>query len=202
METKIAKTISVIFHPLLFPSYLIFIIFNLNHYISLIIPADARLIIFALVFATTFIFPAIFILIFKRKGLITSLHMESREERIYPFIIAGIFNFSTFYMLKQIQLSDIYSLLFLGSSVLIIICLVINFFTKISAHLAGAGGCAGALIGISWRLNIDLVLPILSVIFISGLIGYARLKLQAHKSVEVYTGFTVGMAVMTLFLLI
>jgi hypothetical protein len=202
MEEKLAKTISVLFHPLLFPSYLTVIIFNLNNSISLLISSEVTLVIFTLIFATTFIFPAIFILILKRNGLIASFQMESREERFFPFLIAGTFNFTAFYMLRQIQIPEVYYLLFLGAAVLIVICLMINIFTKISAHLAGAGGLTGALIGISLRLNIDLVILIISAIFLSGLIGYARLKLQAHKPFQIYAGFIAGMIVMTIFLLI
>lgn len=202
MQDKLAKTISILFHPLLFPSYFTLLIFNLNNYISLLIPAGAKLVIFSLIFITTFIFPTIFILIIKRKGLIKSLQMESREERVYPYTIAAIFNFSAFYMIKQIQIPEEYYLLLLGSGALILICLVINFNTKISAHMVGAGGLTGALIGISMRLNIDLVLLIVLAILCSGLIGFARLKLNAHKPFQIYLGFICGMIVMTIFLLI
>ncbi len=202
MQDKLAKTISILLHPLLIPSYFTLLIFNLNNYISLLIPAGAKLVIFSLIFITTFIFPTIFILIIKRKGLIKSLQMESREERVYPYAIAGIFNFSAFYMIKQIQIPEEYYLLLLGSGALILICLVINFNTKISAHMVGAGGLTGALIGISMRLNIDLVVLIVLAILCSGLIGFARLKLNAHKPFQIYLGFICGMIVMTIFLLI
>lgn len=202
MQDKLAKTISILFHPLLIPSYFTLLIFNLNNYISLLIPAGAKLVIFSLIFITTFIFPTIFILIIKRKGLIKSLLMESREERVYPYTIAAIFNFSAFYMIKQIQIPEEYYLLLLGSGALILICLVINFNTKISAHMVGAGGLTGALIGISMRLNIDLVVLIVLAILCSGLIGFARLKLNAHKPFQIYLGFICGMIVMTIFLLI
>ncbi len=202
MQDKLAKTISILFHPLLFPSYFTLLIFNLNNYISLLIPAGAKLVIFSLIFITTFIFPAIFILIMKRKGLIKSLQMESREERVYPYAITAIFNFSAFYMIKQIQIPEEYYLLLLGSGALILICLVINFYTKISAHMVGAGGLTGALTGMSLRLNIDLVVLIVLAILCSGLIGFARLKLNAHRPSQIYIGFICGMIVMTIFLLI
>jgi hypothetical protein len=202
MEEKLAKAISVIFHPLLIPSYLTLVVFNLNNYISLLIPTQAKLVIFSLILATTFVFPVVFVLIIKWRGLITSLQMGSREERVYPYTITGIFNFSGFYMLKQIQTPNVYNLVILGSAILILICLLINFYTKISAHLAGAGGLTGTLIGLSLHLNIDLILLIISAIFISGLIGFARLKLKAHKPFQIYAGFIIGMIVMTIFLLI
>ena len=202
MEDKLARIISILFHPLLFPSYFLLFVFNMNIYISLIIPANAKLMIFPLIFAMTFIFPTIFILIVKQKGLIQSLQMETREERVYPYVVTGIFNFTAFYIIRQIQLPEAYYLFFLGSSVLILICMTINFFTKISVHLASAGGFVGSLIGISIRMRIDLFFPILIVILFSGLIGFARLKLKAHQSFQIYSGFICGIIVMIIFLLL
>jgi hypothetical protein len=202
MEDKIARVISVLFHPLLLPSYFLLIIFSLKFYISIIIPFEAKLMILSLVFTTTFVFPAIFILVIKNKGLIKSLQMETKEERNYPYIITAIFNFSAYYMIRKIQIPDIYYLFFLGSAVLILVSMFINFFTKISIHMLGAGGIIGTLIGLSIRLNIDLVFFVVVAVIISGLVGFARMKLKAHNSFQIYAGFTCGVFVMTIFLLL
>jgi hypothetical protein len=202
MEDKFAKIISVVFHPLLVPSFLTLILLNLNSYFSLLIPFDASLFIFALIFITTFVFPLFFILIIKRKGMIKSLQMESREERIFPFAIAGAFNLSAFYMIRQVQVPDVFYLFLLGSAIVTLVSLVITFYSKISVHMAGAGGLTGSLMGISMRLNLDLLNLIIIVIFLSGLIGFARLKLNAHKPVEIYSGFVCGIAIMIIIFLI
>jgi hypothetical protein len=202
MEERVAKAISYVFHPLLMPSVLTVLLFNLKNYTSFLIPFDAKLLLLAMIFALTFVFPLIFILVLKRKGLIQGLHLVSQEERVYPLAITAVFDFSAFYMIRQTQIPDVFYLFLLGSSVLILICLLINFYTKISIHMAGIGGLTGALIGLSLRLNIELTGLIVIAIFISGLTGYARLKLQAHQPIQVYLGFACGAVVMAMFMLI
>lgn len=202
MEDKIARFLSVLFHPLLLPSYFLLLIFSLKFYISIIIPIEAKLMILALVFVVTCVFPAVFMLIIKNKGLIKSIQMETKEERNYPYIITAIFNFSAYYMIRQIQIPEVYYLFFLGSAVLILVSMVINLFTKISIHMIGSGGITGAIAGISLRLNINLVLFIALAIIISGLVGFARLKLKAHNSIQIYAGFLSGLVIMMIFLLL
>lgn len=202
MEEKIAKIISVVFHPMLIPSYTILILFNINNYISLLIPFSAKLLILGMVFITTFLFPILFIFIMKRKGIVKNLQMETREERIYPFAVTAIFYFLSYYMLKQLHISDIYYLFLLGATFLIIIALLITFYWKISVHMIGIGGMLGALIGISFRINVDFVFLIALTVLCSGIVGFARLKLNAHKPLQIYTGFLSGVIIMLLVFLI
>lgn len=192
MQEKIPKIISLIFHPLLIPSYLFISVFNMNSYVSLLIPTTAKFLIFFLVFITTFLFPLLIILIMKRRGLIKSLQMESKEERVYPFLLTGIFFFLSYYMLKQIQISEVFHLFLLGITILVFLSLLINFFSKISIHMVGIGGMAGALTGISIRINLDLVLLISFTILLAGFIGFARLKLKSHQPIQIYTGYLLG----------
>ena len=192
MQEKIPKIISLIFHPLLIPSYLFISVFNMNSYVSLLIPTTAKFLIFSLVFIATFLFPLLIILIMKRRGLIKSLQMESKEERVYPFLLTGIFFFLSYYMLKQIQISEVFHLFLLGITILVFLSLLINFFSKISIHMVGIGGMAGALTGISIRINLDLVLLISFTILLAGFIGFARLKLKSHQPIQIYTGYLLG----------
>lgn len=202
MELKIAKIVSVLFHPLLIPTYTTLLLFNLNSYIAFQIPYQAKLLILGMIVITTFFFPVLFILIMKRRGMIKSLHMENREERLYPFIITAIFYFLTYQMIRQLQISDVYKLFTLGSAILILISMVVNFFMKISIHMVGIGGMLGALIGLSLHINLNMIYSIILIIFVSGVIGYSRLKLNAHKPIQIYTGFLSGAIVMGLVLML
>ncbi|MEZ5197133.1 MAG: hypothetical protein R2764_12220 [Bacteroidales bacterium] len=201
MELKIAKIVSVLFHPLLIPAYTTLLLFNLNSYIAFQIPYQAKLLILGMIVITTFFFPVLFILIMKRRGMIKSLQMENREERLYPFIITAIFYFLTYQMIRQLQIPDVYKLFILGSAILVLLSMGINFFMKISIHMVGIGGMLGALIGLSLHINLNMVYSIILIIVISGIVGFSRLKLDAHKPLQVYSGFLMGVAVMSLVLL-
>ncbi len=128
--------------------------------------------------------------------------MASREERVFPLIITASLNFAAYYMIRETQIPQMFYIILLGSTVIILLSLIINFYTKISLHLVGCGGFTGALIGTSIQLKMEMIGLIVSAIFISGVIGAARLKLNAHRSGEIYSGFFLGVVVMTIITLI
>jgi len=79
----------------------------------------------------------------------------------------------------------------------------INLYWKISAHTGGIGGLTSMIIILSWKMQIDLYPIIATIILLSGLVGFARLKTNSHKPSEVYWGYLIGAIVFTgMFLLI
>ena len=202
MEDKIAKIISVILFPLFFPSYVILILFYYNNFNTYQIPLNAKFMVFTIIFITTCVLPLLFIFIMKKRGMIKSIQMETREERVFPLIISTIFFFMAYYMLKDIEVLELFLFFLIGSTLLLIITLLINFLTKISIHMIGVGGMTGALIGLTLSINADIIVLIIISIFLSGLAGYARLKLKAHNQAQIYSGFLCGLLIMLVIFLI
>lgn len=199
MEIKLAKIFSIVFQPLLIPTYTLLILFNLKNHIALGIPLTARQMIMGMVFITTFLLPALFLLFLYRRGIIKTLQMYAREERILPMIITSLFYITTYYIIRKFQLDSIYLRLFLGSVVSILFALIVSLFWKISMHMMGIGGFVGSLAGISHSLNIDLTTWIIIALFCSGLTGFARLRLIAHTPGQVYAGFLSGFFILYFF---
>lgn len=201
-ETRVANIISYIFHPLLIPTYVLILFFNMSIYYSYVIPEYSKIRIIGLVFITTFLFPLIINLIFLKHRLIPSLQMKMREDRVLPFIVTAVFYYMTYHIIKQLYLPDFYNLYLLGATLLVLIALIINFFCKISLHMLAIGGMTGIFLGLSLKLMLGIPYIIISIIFVSGLIGFARLKLKQHKASEVYSGYFVGLTILlVLFLL-
>ena len=132
----------------------------------------------------------------KRQGYIQNLHMENLRERRLPYMIVVIFYFLTYNMFRQMELPSMFTNYMLGATVLLIIVTVVNFWWKISTHMIGIGGVFGVITGIAIKLDLDLMFIIMMVTVLSGIIGYSRLKLDAHKPSEIYTGFITGALVM------
>jgi hypothetical protein len=196
METKIARVISWFLHPLLIPLYTVLYLLNSGIYFSLFLSVEARLILITTFLVTTLLLPLGIVYLFYRKKIITSLEMVAREERIYPLLVTTLFYYLTYYLLKGIHVSFVLSFFMLGSTFLSILALVITFYMRISLHMIGMGGLLGMLAGLSANITLNLFVPILIVLFLSGLAGFARLKVDSHKPIEIYTGFLVGSAVM------
>ncbi len=200
-ETRLAKIISYVFHPLLAPTYVMIILFNIDIYYSYVIPEYSKMRILGLVFITTFLFPLLINLFFVKRGVIASLHLKSRESRMLPFIVTGVFFYMTYQLIKQLYLPDFYSLYLLGATITVLIALLINFFSKISLHMLSIGGITGIFLGLSIKQMISIPYLIISLIFVSGLIGFARLKLNQHNAFEVYSGYIIGCTILLLLFL-
>ena len=202
MTEKLAKTISILFHPVLIPSWFTLILFGSNTYIPLLIPLQLKLVLLSMIFITTAMFPLLFLLIMVRREIVSSFYLGKKEDRIYPLGITAIFYFLSYYLMRQLPLSDAFSLFLLGSTIIVIISLLITFFWKISTHLMGIGGLLGGLTGLAIQLSIDLTWMIIYGLVISGLLGFARLQLNAHKPSQVYIGFLLAFFIMLLIFLV
>lgn len=195
LETRIAKIISYLFHPLLMPTYGFAIIFFTNNYISTFTSPNLKLVILIVTFIFTFLLPAINALILLKMGRIKSLEMETVSERFIPYTSAVLYYFALFYLFYNAEFPNIFKILILGAAISILLTIFISFKWKISAHTIGIGGIAGAALGIVYRLNLDMRSVLMLVILVAGVVGYARLKLNAHTPAQVYSGFGLGFLV-------
>jgi membrane-associated phospholipid phosphatase len=191
-EERLAKFISVIFHPLLMPTYGFILIFCTKNYISTFLILRSKIVIIGITFLFTFIFPAINAMILLKMGRIRSLEMDSTKERLIPYGTTVLYYLALLYLFYQTNFLFIFKLVLLGATATIILTLLINTKWKISAHTAGIGGVAGAVLGMLYRLQIDVELIFFIVILIAGIVGYARLRLNAHTPAQVYSGFLLG----------
>jgi hypothetical protein len=192
MENKIAKFISLIFHPLLLPTYALALIFSTNYYFVLVLPTDYKFLLTGFVFITSFILPAIMMLLLLKAKMINSLQMETQNERVLPLLIVAGFFFATFYFLRESPQIANFNIFLLGSTFLVLISLILNYFTKISIHMMAHGGLSGTFLGLALTYNQDIRLIIYCVLLIAGLTAFARLKLKAHSQLQVYSGFLIG----------
>ena len=195
MEIRIAKIISYLFHPLLMPTYGFALLFYTNNYISTFTAPEVKLVILGITFVFTFLLPAFNVLILLKTGRIKSLEMETNSERLLPYISTTLYYFALFYLFFNAGFPSVFKVVVLGAAICLLLTLLINLKWKISAHAIGIGGTAGVILGIIYRLRLDLELLFMFTLFLAGIIGFARLKLNAHSPAQVYTGFLLGFLV-------
>lgn len=196
MEEKIARLISWILHPMLIPTYAMLLILSQDTFFVLVLPERLKLILAGLIVANTLLLPLIFIWMMRQRGIISSYQMPSRSERTFPFATTALFYFATFYMMYNLGLPGVFYLFVLGGGILIVIAMIINFFWKISIHMIGIGGLTGGFIGLNYQMLIHSNGLVLLLIFLSGLVGFARLKQNTHNQTQVYVGFIAGVLIM------
>jgi hypothetical protein len=197
MEVRFAKIISALFHPLLMPTYGFLLLLFTNNYVSNFLNPDFKYHVLIVTFAFTFLLPVLNAIVLLKLKRISSLEMEDAKERIIPYGGTTLYYFSLFYLFWRQNLPWFFEALILGAGVSVLLTLFINFRWKISAHSVGIGGTVGAIFGIMYRMQIDLELVFLGALLVAGLVGYARLKLNAHTPAQVYGGFAAGLAIET-----
>ncbi|HSH50319.1 MAG TPA: hypothetical protein VK982_01205 [Bacteroidales bacterium] len=200
MNKFLAKTFSFLFHPLFMPAVGILILFNSKTALDYL-PFEAKKIIFFIVFISTIILPLTFIPFYYFQKIIKTIFLETKKERLIPFFLTSVLYFFAYFLLVRLGAPTTINLFILASACTVFILFLLTLKWKVSAHMMGIGGLTGTLIAISFKLQINLELFIIAAIFVSGVLGYSRLKLKNHNSFEIYTGWLTGLLVTAILIL-
>jgi hypothetical protein len=190
-----AKVISYLFHPMFMPVVMAIVISYLNksEFVGTT-PAERGNFLLNIVLNTIF-FPLLTTLLLKALGFIESIQLKTNKERIIPLIATMIFYFWNYWSLKHLNTPLSLKVLMLGAYWGVILVFMANIFVKVSMHTAAAGGAIGIVIVLMMIGNFNLLIPFLLTMLIGGIIGTARMVLQAHKPGEVWLGYLIGVLV-------
>jgi len=195
----LAKSISVIFHPLLIATYL-FLLFGWL-YPPALFPIQERSLkgIIALIFFTTCILPGANIYFFKTFGTISSVNMPTRKERVMPFMIITLVYAVVTYMIYArtgIDWQDNFMKYLLIIDGLVLCSFLFTLFLKISIHSLAINSLVGILILMHNSVDNGIFLyPMLVSILLAGAVMWSRLYLQVHTLREVITGAGIGLTI-------
>ncbi len=188
----LSKTLSTILHPMLIPTLGLFLIFNIGGHFSYL-PIEHKRIIYLIVFVSTCMLPLVLMPLFLLLGVIKSIYMEERRERILPTVFTGMFFCLGYYFLSRIPIVPSFIQSFMLATIIAIsLALLITLFWKVSMHMIGIGGLTGALLALSFRFGIDIWLLFSMALVLAGALGSARLYLNAHTPAQVHVGFLLG----------
>jgi len=211
MTEQFFKAISYIFHPLLMPLLGLYFLFELptipdSLYLFdslFFFPTGTKIRIYIVIGVLTFAAPLLSLLIMHWNGMLTSLHLEKREERVYPFFIVSFYYLLAYFFVayqlpEELKHPAFVGFLF-GMLLVFIITFILNFWIKISVHAVATFGVLGLLVGYN-QTQLPFfegeIVPnfyfILMFSVISGLIVSARLYLKAHTLKEVLFGMIIG----------
>jgi hypothetical protein len=202
----IAKLISYLFHPLMVLTYALIIMLAVNPYAfgAQSIGDKRGLLLLISVFTTSFMIPGLGVALMKPLGLIKSLEMHDKQERIGPYIICGVFYLWLFKNFMDGPVPLTFAKFSLGATIALFFAFFFNIFTKISAHATGMGALAGMVLILAfawpgaaldvWGLQMSLNALFALVVLLAGLVGFCRLQLEAHTLPDVWRGYASGAA--------
>ena len=145
------------------------------------------------VFILTIIIPIISFFILKNLGVVNSIFLMSKKERIFPLIIS--LALLLMILIKVIPNNYTPELYFffvglVGATAASLLLIFLNF--KDSLHMVGTGSILMYLINLSIHFEINIILAISCFTIITGLVATARLYLDAHSKAEVLIGLLIG----------
>lgn len=191
----IAMFISYIFHPALMPMVMTLTLYKLAAVGFAGVPMKQFGIWVGVVAQMTLLYPVLIVFLLKGVGFIRSIHLEDAKERIIPLLLTMIFYFWAYLVFKNIDAPFLLKVLMLGNFWGIIVLFMVSIFFKISMHTMAAGGMLGLVIVLMMISPINMAIPLFIALFIAGLVGTARLVLNAHKSNEIWLGYVLGILV-------
>jgi len=187
------NAISLIFQPLLMPTYGMILLMNMDVFTAL--PMMWRWVAIIGTFIFTAVLPAIPIYLLMRRGEVHDLFISKKEERTMPYLFSFMaYVFWALFMWRTMQFPMFIVAMGMGSALSIFIIVFINLRWKISAHLAGIGGLAGSIFGVCYRTALNPVWLFIVILTISALVALSRIELKAHTPGQVFVGFLVGFA--------
>lgn len=193
MERRLAYALSIVFQPLFVPLYTVLLILGTGSYLSFAVQGTLRWVLLLIIAINTILLPMLVFAWFVRRRIISSYHMAERNERHLPFLVGVTFLVSTYILLGRLPLPGMFRALVLTSVVSLMVTAFINMWWKISVHMMGMGGMLGAVVAMALMYQVQ-VLPMAMILAVAGgLVGWSRLCLDAHTPAQVYSGFSLGL---------
>jgi membrane-associated phospholipid phosphatase len=201
MEKKLATFLTYLLHPLLAPIAGIFILTRSGTYVADLNNEVINL-IYLIIITLTLVLPVCLIPFYLYFKLIRRIEIPENNERLIPMIITLVAYLGAWFLIQRLPVSRLYNRFVLAACISLLIVLLVSYYWKISLHMTGLGGLIGLVLVLSRKLGVDMMMVLVLLIVLSGLAGFARLRLNAHSGSQVLAGFLIGLTVVYFFLLV
>lgn len=191
MTYKLAKVLSLIFHPLWMPLIIYIFVRRVDPYYIAPTQADDFVILLLII---NIVAPALSILVMIKYGLLSSIELRDRKERFGPYLLVIFYYVLSYFMLRwkgPILPPEVFSF-FVSIICSLVASLTINMFWKISVHLLAQGGVFGTILALNTLHKSDVQVFLMVSLLAAGLTAYSRVKLDAHTHEQAYAGFCLG----------
>ena len=190
----LSEAYSIVLYPMLMPVYGI-VLFCAG--VVRITPTLPKAYIWLCIGGTivlTVVIPVLLLLYLKHKGRISSLYLDSQDERTIPYVYTVVcYGFWAYFLRGTMGLPDLMLWVSLGAMVALGIVTVVNRWWKISAHLTGMGGLLGGVCSYALYYSILPSSLLVFLLLAALLLMYARIYLEAHTPLQVVCGMLVGL---------
>lgn len=191
MNNQLAKTISVIFHPLLLLIYAYFFSIIANPFV-VFYNRDIIVFISVCLLVST-LFACLLIYSLYRLHYISSLGLDRKHDKITVsliFTLVYFFCFQLFSRTLHLPFINLFLIVLLFS---LILSTFANYFCRTSSHLYFVGCLCAYVIGSGLKLSINYEWIIGILFLCSGIVASARMQLHGYTLFQVCMSFLCGL---------
>ncbi len=188
----LAHFLSTALTPLMMPTYGVFLALWVS--VLCLLPYGTRASVLLVCMGITCILPLIFLSVLRHLKLVKDLHVNIREQRLFPYLFTALCYAVAAYYLYYCHSPQWFMMFMVGSAITALLMALINLKWKISAHMAGIGG----VIALIYQIHVmglsafDLLWLLCLSIVVAGALGSARLALRRHDILQVLAGVVLG----------
>jgi len=186
------------FHPIFLPTFVALMAFWLQPFELLYYPPQLQMMVLLQVFVMATVLPFGAVLLLMRFNRVSSVMVEDRSERSLPYLIQALCLASLVFVFRRMGIANVLIMSVVGSMLAVLAAWYINRRWKISAHTIGMGGLTAFIFTLHQSAQQPVFLPLLLAIIFAGIVGSARLQLQAHSPKQIYAGYFLGIGCMLL----
>jgi hypothetical protein len=190
---RIAKILSVIFHPLIIPVYGMTIVLTAPTLYSYI-PFEVKKLIILIILINNVLLPLSLVPFFVHRGIIGSWDIKERKDRSILLMLVTFLYLITSYIHLKFPVPGFIKIYFLSVTFLSLAATLINFSWNISVHSIGAGALFALVVMLSVRMYTPLTWFLIPVIILGGILMSAVLSLGRHNSSQAWAGYLAGFA--------
>ena len=151
-----------------------------------------------IVFLGTYIGPMLGTLLLRWTGVISSIHLVKKEERIYPYLTAAASMLATANFLARNGVPTEVTFSVFASAIVVFASTIALPFFKSSAHMAGIAGFIALYLRLFNLYDHGTLLFITALASIAGAIAWARVYLKRHTLFELFSGSIIGFSALYL----
>lgn len=188
----LSRGLSAVLYPMFIPTYGMLIYFlSLREFISYPAPLIWIGVLGTLVF--TCLLPLSVILVMIHRRNLTDIYIRNPKQRTMPYIYSTIcYGFWAYFCSQVMHLPQFIVLTAIGSTVVLLLILLINRTWKISAHLAALGGLFGAMMSFSLSTGVSAIPALAGCSIAAILLMFARVYDGSHTPLQVVCGYLLG----------
>ncbi|WP_289699727.1 phosphatase PAP2 family protein [Duncaniella muris] len=189
---RISEILSVLFSPLLVPTYGMIMAAFLT--ILRYLPVNLLCTAVGITFVITCLIPVSIIMALFRSGMVSDPGLNERKERYLPYGAVVLCYLGCGFFFFKASAPLWLPMFFAGAALATVINVAVNYWWKISAHAAAMGGLVALLFRIvaSHYALYNMNLWLSTVIILAGAVMTARVYLGRHTLRQVLAGCANG----------